>query len=92
MGSRFLHEAETRYVPIEGEALAVAFALHSCRYYILGCRDLIVATDHKPLVHVLNNRSLADITNRRLLSLKEKTLSYRGQKRSKGEGEEKWMN
>ena len=28
VGSRFLHDAETRYAPIEGEALAVAYALH----------------------------------------------------------------
>ena len=79
VGSRFLHPAETRYAPIEGEALAVAYALHQCRYFILGCTDLIVATDHKPLVHVLNDRSLSDIQNRRLQNLKEKTLSYRFQ-------------
>ena len=64
----------------------MAYALHQCRYFILGCRyfilgcmDLIVATDHKPLVHVLNDRSLSDIQNRRLQNLKEKTLSYRFQ-------------
>ena len=28
VGSRFLHDAETRYAPIEGEALAMAYALH----------------------------------------------------------------
>ena len=77
VGSRFLHDAETRYAPIEGEALAVAYALHQCRYFVLGCPDLIVATDHKPLTSVLNDRSLADIQNRRLQNLKEKTLSYR---------------
>ena len=77
VGSRFLHSAESRYAPIEGEALAVAYGLHQCRYFVLGCKDLIVATDHKPLLHVLNDRSLADIQNRRLQNLKEKTLSYR---------------
>ena len=76
MGSRFLHPAETRYAPIEGEALAVVNGLHKCRYFISGCRDLTVAVDHKPLLNVLNDRSLADIQNRRLLNLKEKTLSY----------------
>ena len=40
------------------------------------CKDLIVATDHKPLLNVLNDRSLSDIQNRRLENLKEKTLSY----------------
>ena len=77
VGSRFTTPAESRYAPIEGEALAVAYALHQTRYYILGCRKLIVATDHKPLLQILNDRSLTEITNRRLLNLKEKTLAYR---------------
>ena len=76
VGSRFLHDAETRYAPIEGKALAVAYALHQCKYFILGCKDLVVATDHCPLLHILNDRSLGDIQNRRLQNLKEKTLSY----------------
>ena len=32
--------------------------------------------DHKPLVQILNDRSLSDIHNRRLLNLKEKTLEF----------------
>ena len=77
IGSRFTHGPETRYAPIEGEALAVAYALHQTRYYIEGCADLTVATDHKPLLGILNGRSMNDISNRRLLNLKEKTLAYR---------------
>ena len=76
VGSRFTTPAESRYAPVEGEALAVVYALHQTRYYILGCSKLIVTTDHKPLVQILNDRSLNDITNRRLLNLKEKTLAY----------------
>ena len=75
-GSRFLHDAETRYAPVEGELLAVAYALHQCRYFVLGCPDLTIATDHQALLKILNDRSLADMQNRRLLNLKEKTLSY----------------
>ena len=77
VGSRFTHGPETRYAPIEGEALAVVYALHQTRYYIQGCDNLIVATDHKPLLGILNDRSMVDISNRRLLNLKEKTLAYR---------------
>ena len=77
VGSRFTSPAESRYSPIEGEALAVAYALHQTKYYILGCDDLIVATDHKPLLQILNDRPLAEIQNRRLLNLKEKTLPFR---------------
>ena len=76
VGSRFTTPAESRYAPVEGEALAVAYALHQTRYYISGCPNLIVATDHKPLVQILNDRSLSEISNRRLLNLKEKTLAY----------------
>ena len=77
VGSRFTHPAESRYAPIEGETLAVVYTLHQTSYYVLGCKDLIIATDHKPLLQILNDRSLTDITNQRLLNLKEKTLGYR---------------
>ena len=77
VGSRFLHDAETRYAPIEGELLAVVYGLHQTRFYVHGCPDLTIATDHKPLLGILNDRSLADIANRRLLNLKEKTLGFR---------------
>lgn len=76
VGSRFLHDAESRYAPIEGECLGVVYGLHKCKHFVLGCRDLTVLTDHKPLLGVLNDRCLADIENRRLRNLKEKTLSY----------------
>jgi len=77
VGSRFTHPAESRYKPIEGEALAVGDSLDKARYFVLGCRDLIIAVDHKPLLRVLGDRSLEDISNTRLRNLKEKTLRYR---------------
>ena len=55
----------------------MAYRLHQCRYLVLGCDSLIVATDHKHLLNVLNDRSLSDIDNKRLQNLKEKTLAYR---------------
>ena len=76
-GSRFTKDAETRYAPVEGEALAVAWALKVTRHYTLGNPKLIVATDHKPLLKVLGDRKLEDIDNPRLLNLKEKTLNWR---------------
>ena len=79
IGSRFTSAAESRYSPIEGEALAVVYALQKCRYFILGCPKLIIAVDHKPLLKVFGNRSLEDIHNPRLLSLKEKTLQFQFQ-------------
>ena len=75
-GSRFTKPAESRYAPVEGEALAVAYGLNQCRLFVLGSPNLIVAVDHKPLIHILNDRALESIENPRLLRLKEKTLAY----------------
>ena len=76
-GSRFTKDPETRYAPIEGEALALVQGLQSCRMFTLGCPDLIVAVDHKPLIKIFNDRELDTISNPRLLQLKEKTLMYK---------------
>ena len=76
VGSRFTHSAESHYRPIEGEALAVADALDRTRYFVLGCKDLTVVVDHKPLLGILGNRSLEAISNPHLRNLKDKTLRY----------------
>lgn len=77
VGSRFTSGAESRYAPIEGEALAVIDALDKARHFTLGCTDLIVAVDHKPLLKTFGDRCLDDIPNPRLRNLKEKSLRYR---------------
>ena len=77
MGSRFTHGAESRYAPIEGEALAVVDALNKTRHFTLGCPDLTVVVDHKPLLKVLGDRALDDIPNPRLRNIKDKSLRYR---------------
>ena len=77
VGSRFTNPAESRYAPVEGEALAVVHALDKARYFVLGCANLIVAVDHKPLLKLFSDRSLNEIPNSRLRNLKEKTLRYR---------------
>ena len=66
VGSRFTHPNEYNYAPVEGEALAVADSLHKARFFVLGCDDLIVAVDHKPLVKIFGDRALNDIENPRL--------------------------
>ena len=75
-GSRFLTGAESRYSPVEGETLAIAWALEKAKHFILGCPEFTVATDHKPLLKLLGDRMMEDIPNPRLLLLKEKTLRY----------------
>ena len=76
-GSRFTHPAESRYAPVEGEALAVADALNKARYFVLGCNNLTLAVDHKPLLKIFGDMSLDETSNTRLRNLKEKTLGYR---------------
>ena len=76
-GSRFLKPAETRYAPVEGEALAIAYALQQTKFFTLGCDSLLVVTDHKPLSKVLGDRTLDEISNTRLLKLKQRTLPWR---------------
>ena len=76
-GSRHLTAVEAGYAPIEGEALAVAWCLRKARLFLLGCPNLVLVTDHRPLVGLLGNRALTDIINPRLFRLKEQTLQHR---------------
>ena len=76
-GSRFCTPAESRYAPIEGEAAAIAWGLEKCGMFVAGCDNLIVATDHQPLLGILGDRNLADIANPRLFKIKQRTLRYR---------------
>ena len=77
VGSRFTSKAESSYSPTEGELLAVQDGLHRTRYFTLGCDDLLVGTDHKPLLGILNNKPMDTIDNPRILRIKEKTLAWR---------------
>ena len=75
-GGRFTTPTESRYSPIEGEALAVVMSLYKARYFVLGCQDLTVAVDHLPLLKVFGDRKLEEIENPRLARLKEKALYF----------------
>ncbi len=74
-GSRFTKEAESRYSPTEGEATAVAWGLSKSKFFTLGCKNLIIASDHQPLVGYFK-KQLSQITSPRLLRIREKTLMY----------------
>ena len=75
-GSRFLRAAEQNYAPVEGEALAIAWSLEDTRFFTMGCTDLVIATDHKPLVKIFGDKALDEITNVRILRLKQRTLMW----------------
>ena len=75
-GSRFTKGAEERYAPTEGELLAVAWALNHAHIFTKGCPKLLISTDHKPLLGILNDKPLEAIKNPRILRLKEQTFPY----------------
>ena len=76
-GSRHLTPAEAGYAAVEGEALAVVWCLKKARLLLLGCPNLTIVTDHRPLVKLLGDRALGEVVNPRLFRLKEKTLQYK---------------
>ena len=77
VGSRFTKKPEANYSPTEGELLGVVNALQKTKYFTLGCPDLYIGTDHKPLLGLLQNTDLETIDNPRLLKLKEKTMGWK---------------
>ena len=42
----------------------------------MGCDNLIVVVDHRPLVKIFGDRRLDEISNPRLMRLKQKTLKW----------------
>ena len=56
--------------------MAIAWALEQSKYFTLGCEDLLVVTDHKPLVPILSDKDLNSISNPRIFRLKQRTLAW----------------
>ena len=75
-GSRFLTDTETRYAVIEVEMLAILWAARKCNTYLQGMQQFEVATDHRPLIPILNTKSLQDIANPRLQRLRGNLAPY----------------
>ena len=48
---------------VEGESLAFVWALKQLQYFTQGCDNLLVLTDHKPLVKLFGDRTLDGIAN-----------------------------
>ena len=57
-GSRTTQPSESRYSPTEGEALAVSWALNHSRIFALGRKNILISTDHKPLLSIFKDRDL----------------------------------
>ena len=74
-GSRTLSDCETRYSTVELELLGVVFGLEKCRFYLKGMPSFTVVTDHKALVGLFK-KHLHDISNDRILRLRDRVISY----------------
>ena len=55
--SRALSDTESRYAQIEKETLVLVYACKKIFNYVLG-KNILLETDHKPLVPLLGNKSL----------------------------------
>ena len=55
----------------------MVYALQKTIYFVLGCKQLIMATDHRPLLCIFDDRDLEIVDNPRLRKLKEKSLVLR---------------
>ncbi|XP_011859611.1 PREDICTED: uncharacterized protein LOC105557076 [Vollenhovia emeryi] len=61
--SRLLSETEKRYSQIEKEALAVTYVCEKFSDYLTGI-EVLLETDHKPLIPILTTKSLNDLSPR----------------------------
>ena len=77
VGSRFCNKAESNYSPTDGEFTAVVEALEKTAYFTLGCSDLTIGTDHKPLISIINDTNLGEIKTPRQQRLKERLMRWR---------------
>ena len=72
--SRTLSDCEQNYSNIEREALAVAWSCDKLRDYIIG-KEIVIETDHKPLLSILKSKDLNDLTPR-LQRIRIRLLRY----------------
>ena len=74
-GSRSLKPAEANYATIELECLAIQWAVDKCQYFLRGCGDFTVRTDHRPLIGVFQ-KALGEVANPRIFRFREKLLPF----------------
>ena len=75
-GSRHVTAAESRYSATEVELLAVVWATQKAHLYLAGS-DFELLVDHRPLIPLLNSKTLDEMPSPRLTRLKEKLALYR---------------
>ena len=74
-GLKSFTPTQQRYATIELECLTIIWAIQKCEFFLKGLPTFTVATDHRPLVGTFS-KNLAELTNPRLLRLREKVSGY----------------
>ena len=72
-GSRSLIAAEKNYAPIEQECLGAIWAMDKCRYFLKGCPEFKLVTDHQPLIGIFR-KYLSEVENKRLQRFRERVM------------------
>lgn len=73
--SRCLTETEKGYAMCEKELLAITFIMSKFHHFIYGHKNIVVHTDHQPLLSIIK-KDLHKIKNNRLKRLKMKLFPY----------------
>ncbi len=74
-GSRTVSDAESRYSVTESELMAVVNAVKKLNLYLDG-RHFTLIVDHQPLISIINEKCLDEISSPRILNLKSKLSKY----------------
>ena len=74
--SRISNGAEKSYAVIQRESIAIDWSLEQTWCFTKGCKNIIVVTDHKPLVKIFGDRALNEIQNTQIFRLKQRTLPW----------------
>ena len=74
--SRHITDTEARYSATEIELLAVVWAGKKAHLFIAGA-DVELIVDHRPLISIINSKTLDQLSTPRIVRLKEKLTAYR---------------
>ena len=66
----------SRYSTTELELLGIVWGIQKCHAYLAGMENFTVITDHRPLLSILNNQTLEQVTSPRIQRLKERLMRY----------------
>ena len=75
-GSRFITPAESRYAMIELGNLGAAWSMSKCKQFLEGLPIFELVLVHRPLIPILNDYTLDQLDNQRLLRLRLKMSRF----------------